>query len=199
MRRKESKPTFDMLYIIPWLQATSIYTSKQSLIKNRVLKFALWRASFRALLCPYIILTQVLSAFICSWRNGLFRECRRNHFWSAFFFFCLYGSTPNQSSKHVWPKQTVCESTFLLFNRLKFNGQRLFVQQKKDHTITECQVEGSLLQVLLMYYLLLTSVEPHPNIHFKAQAVLINVFKCCKYVRQWVETWGIMLHKGYWL
>lgn len=55
------------------------------------------------------------------------------------------------------------QSTFLSFNKLKLNGQRLFVQQEKDQTLIECQGEGSLSQVLLMYYLLLTSIVPHPN------------------------------------
>ncbi len=195
MRRKESKPTFDTLYIIPWLQATAIYTSKQSLIKNRVLKFALWRASLRVLLCPYIILTQVLSAFICGWKKmGRLGSVGETIFGvhSSFFVFMVLRLI-NHSSMIDQNKQ--CESPHSSFNRLKLNGQSLFVQQEKDHTLIECQAEGSLLQVLLIYYLLLTSVEPHPNIHFKS---LSCAHKCCKYVRQWEETWGIMLHKGYW-
>lgn len=133
MRRKESKPTFDTLYIIPWLQATAIYTSKQSLIKNRVLKFALWRASLRALLCPYIILTQALSAFICGWKKmGRLGSVGETIFGvhSSFFVFMVLRLI-NHSSMIDQNKQ--CESRHSSFNRLK-HGQSLFVQQEKDHT-----------------------------------------------------------------
>jgi len=97
MRRKESKPTFDMLYIIPWLQARAIYTSKQILIKNRVLNF------LDAVFICYPN-TSIISFTVTEKGGGCVKETFLGCI-TLFLFF--YGPTPDQSFKHDWPKQTV--------------------------------------------------------------------------------------------
>jgi len=126
MRRKESKPTFDMLYIIPWLQARAIYTSKQILIKNRVLNF------LDAVFICYPN-TSIISFTVTEKGGGCVKETFLGCI-TLFLFFFMVLRLINHSSMIDQNKQ----STFLSFNKLKLNGQRLFVHQEKDQTLIEC-------------------------------------------------------------